>query len=145
VLCLGCGKSDTSSEPKGNPITTSKGPTGAGGDPAAMATLRAPQQLRTVNAFRQIAQYYELYRAESGRPTTEGFKKYLEAQARDAAQVAEAVKNGDYVIVVSPADSKLLAYEKDKDYQNTRVVLKDGAVTKTMPEAEFQEALKKAQ
>ena len=56
------------------------------------------------------------------------------------------MKEGHYVIQVPPGGSGVLAYEKDMDYQNTRiVVMADGSVTKTMPEADFQAALKKGQ
>jgi hypothetical protein len=143
---VGCGKEDTSDKDKGNPLTSAKGPIGQGGDPAAMAARRGVQQQKAMNDLKQIAIYYNLHRTEVAAPSTDGFIKYLEGQAREAGPLVKAIKEGQYVIQVPMGGTGILAYEKDKDYQNTRVVVTtDGAVTKTMPEADFQAALKKGQ
>lgn len=142
----GCGKDDAGEKNKGNPITSAKGPIGQGGDPAAMAVRRGAQQQEAMNQLRTIAQLYNTYRIDAAAPTTEGFTKYLEQSKDLPAAFHAALKEGRYVIQLPPGGTGILAYEKDKDYQNTRVVVTtDGAVTKTMPEADFQAALKKGQ
>jgi hypothetical protein len=149
VLFSGCAKKGgdkTTTEPKGNPITEAKGPIGQGGDPAAMAVRRGAQQQKAIGDFRAIGQFYNAYRAESGRPSADGFRKYIEQDRTVPAALQQALKNGDYVITIpgDPNVTGVLAYEKDKDYQGTRVVvMTDGSVQKTMSEADFQAALKK--
>lgn len=147
VLILGCveqKKDPAKPEPQGNPITSASGPIGQGGDAAAMATRRAAQQMKAVNDMKQIALFFTAYRDVGGTPSADGFLKYLE-QDKDARVVNQAIKEGRYVVnVPRMLDSTwLLAYEKEPDFQGTRVVvMSDGAVTKTMPEAEFQKLLK---
>lgn len=147
LLVLGCAREDGKDDKnKGNPITSAKGPIGQGGDPGAMAARRSVQQQNAINHLKTIGQYYALHRIDVAMPTTAGFTKYLEDAKDLPAPLRAAVKEGQYVIQVPPGGSGVLAYEKDKDYQNTRVVvMTDGAVTKTMSEADFQAALKKGQ
>jgi hypothetical protein len=146
LATFGCGKDDDGDKNKGNPITNAKGPIGQGGDPGAMAMRRGAQQTDAVNQLRAIGQLYNTYRIDAATPTSDGFIKYLEQSKDLPAAFHTALKEGRYVIQVPPGGTGVLAYEKDKDYQNTRVVvMTDGAVTKTMPEADFQAALKKGQ
>ncbi|OAI40855.1 hypothetical protein AYO40_04135 [Planctomycetaceae bacterium SCGC AG-212-D15] len=149
VLALGCAKEDPTGgdrpkDHKGNPITEEKGKIGQGGDPAAMAVRRGTQQQKAMNDLKQIGVYFNLYRTEAGNPTTDGFRKYIEGEARTAPALVKMVKDGDYVLNVPKGGDGILAYEKDKDYQGTRVVvMTDGSVQKTMSEADFQATLKK--
>ena len=147
LMLAGCGKTDPTGgdKPTGNPITDAKGPIGQGGDPAAMAVRRGAPQAKAVNDMKQLATYYNLYRTEAGAPNTMGFLKYLDDQARDAAALVKAVKDGAYVVRVpkDPSATGMLAWEKDADYQGTRVVvMTDGSVTKTFSQADFQKAQK---
>jgi hypothetical protein len=155
LAALGCGKNDPTGgdkpkDHKGNPITEEKGKIGQGGDPAAMAIRRSAQQLKAVGELKQVGEYYNIYRAgqDSAAPTADGFLKYMEADRTAPAGLKKALKDGDYVVnaALSPTAGGVLAYEKEKDYQGTRVVvMTDGSVQKTMPEADFQAALKKGQ
>src|SRR5262245_41443113 len=122
LVVIGCAKEDKDEKNKGNPITSAKGPIGQGGDPAAMAARRTAQQLKAIQDMDSIKIYYNAYRIDAGAPTAADFLKYLEAQ-RDAPALAKAVKEGQYVIVVPPGGNGVLAYEKEKDYNSTRVVL----------------------
>jgi hypothetical protein len=145
---VGCAKKTDSgkSEPRGNPITEAKGPIGQGGDPAAMAVRRGVQQQKAMADLKNIGLYYNNYRGDAPRPSADGFLKYMEADRTVPGPLQKALKDGDYVLNISadPNATGILAYEKDKDYQGTRVVvMTDGAVQKTMSEADFQAALKK--
>jgi hypothetical protein len=131
LAAAGCGKEDLTGGDKPKH------------DPVAVAALRAKEQLRAMNDFKQIEIYYNLYRTEPGLPSIKGFLKYLEREQAKAPELVQAVKDKKYVVRIVSTRG-LMVYEKDKDYQNTRVVLTpDGAVTKTMTEADFLAAVKK--
>lgn len=150
-LLSGCGKTAKETprtpapqEPLKNPVTSAPGPIGQGGDAAAMAVRRASEQMKAVNDMRQLGTLFQVYRTSGEASSTEGFCKHLE-QDRETAALSKAVKEGRYVVQIPkmPDASGILAYEKDADYQGTRVVvMTDGSVQKTMPESEFQKALK---
>jgi hypothetical protein len=146
---VGCAKKADStgkSEPKGNPITEAKGPIGQGGDPAAMAVRRGAQQQKAMADLSNIGIYYNTYLTDNPRPSADSFLKYMEGDRTVPAALQRALKDGDYVInsAITPNVTCILAYEKDKDYQGTRVVvMTDRSVQKRMTEADFQAALKK--
>ena len=146
LVALGCARKDADDKNTGNPITNAKGDIGQGGDAAAMAARRAAQQQTAMNDLKTIGQLFGLHKIDVATPTTVGFRRSIEEAKDLPAHLCTAVKEGQYVIQVPPGGSGILAYEKDRDYQNTRVVvMTDGSVTKTMPEADFQVALKKGQ
>jgi hypothetical protein len=111
--------------------------------PKDEATRRAAHRENTAEDFKQIAAYYKKYCAETAKPTSEDFWAYFEKQ-KEARVLAQLIMEQQYAIQVPRGGTGIVGYETDPDLDKTRVVvMADGTVNKTMPEAEFQEAMKK--
>jgi hypothetical protein len=106
--------------------------------PKDEATRRAAQQERIVEDFKQIANYYKAYCSETKMPTSGGFWAYIDGQ-KDARTISGYIKEQQYAICVPLGGTGIIGFEKDRDLNNTRVVvMADGSVNKAMPEQEFQ-------
>ncbi len=119
-----------------------------GGPPAQNVVQRGAQRQENQQLFRNIGQYYMLFRTERGRDpqNMEEFLTYVKSDpnARNA-KMPEALEGGWIVMVFVPniSGNQVLAYEKEafQQFQNRLVLFGDGSV-KLMTEPEFQAALK---
>jgi hypothetical protein len=106
--------------------------------PKDEATRRAAQRERIAEDFKQIAKYYKAYCSETKEPNSGGFWAYLNGQ-KDARMISAYIKEQQYAIQVPLGGTGIIGFERDRDLNNTRVVvMADGSVNKAMPEAEFQ-------
>jgi hypothetical protein len=111
--------------------------------PIDEATRRAVQRERIAEDLKQIGHFYKAYCAEAKKPTSGGFWTYLETQD-DARAICGLIKLQQYAVQVPKDGTGIVGYERDPDLNDTHViVMADGSVNKAMPEAEFQEAIKK--
>ena len=122
LLALGCGNKNARPLPA----------------PKDEATRRAAERERIAEDFKQIAQYYKAYCAETKEPTSGDFWKYLTRQ-QEAHTICEYIKEQQYAVQVPAGGTGIIAFERDRDLDDTRVVvMANGSVNKAMPEAEFR-------
>ncbi len=135
-------KKAAEAEPTGNPLQPV-----AGGAPAQGVVRRGAQIQVNKQVFRDIGQYYALYRNENGRPPQNmaEFLAYLKSDPNARTRLPPVLESGSVVMIFNPPPSsnQVLAYEKEmfQLHQNRVVLMGDGSV-RTMVEPEFRAALK---
>jgi hypothetical protein len=132
VLVAGCLKSSPSS-------------TGGDGSEGNVAghVQRGKDLQRIRNDLRQLAQLYQAYSTEMGRPPDdqEAFLSYIQ---RDARAIAQDIREGKYVVIWklrSLNSNTVLAYEKDVDLRGNQVVVMGDATVSSMTPQQLQAAL----
>jgi hypothetical protein len=144
VLCLtagllaGCGKKHDD-EPKGGPSNPVLGPP----QPGAGGLRRAVDRPKVLNELRQLGTLYKAYSLEPGRHTLQGFKAYIQRDARD---LVDRLDKHVYVLLVTdnPSSTNILAYEKAADGSgNHYVAMGDASVPDPMSTQQLEQALQK--
>jgi hypothetical protein len=91
-----------------------------GGGGAVMAVRKAVDREKAANDLKQIALFYQQFAQENGHPPA-NLQEFLGYMQRDAGKIAQALKDGWYVVywnvridqLPSGASNTVLAYEKE--------------------------------